>query len=425
MKQATPLAGLAIFNIVVAFMSNWYLMTTIGPGFQTDALFAGVTIPNLLTVILSSSLSNILVPILSNETKDSRDKLAWTFFFGVGLVFAIIVSFLMLTAPLWVPWITPGFSKEGQELTLSLLWIQLPCAMMTGLATVLMATYFSKEEFISGEWRASVAALVGLMFMVWSLPHWGIYAAAWTLLLRVTIHALLLFPVLGKFHPPDWKNQAVKDAWNRLRPILLGTSYYKTDILVDRLLASLVPSGGLSLIHLAQQIYELAQQAVSKSLINPVIPKLSKHAKAKSWADFYKIGLTRSTGIFCFSLFCWCILIVAGEPVLSTVFGFGNFKSGDIHTLWWLLILMGGRFIGRCTAQTFSLLFYSRGNTVTPTWIGSIGYTIGIGLRLVLFYLYGIEGLAIAMGAQSLFNLLLFIVSTQRQKKKDFITTHA
>ena len=70
MKQAIQLGTLSAANIGIAFLFQWYVLTQLGPGIETDALFAGMTLPQLVLTVISGSLMHVLVPLLAGEDQD-------------------------------------------------------------------------------------------------------------------------------------------------------------------------------------------------------------------------------------------------------------------------------------------------------------------------------------------------------------------
>ena len=63
MKFTTTLASVAGLNILLAFGFNWYTMTTLGPGFETDALYAGLVVPNFMLAVFIGSFAGIGSPV--------------------------------------------------------------------------------------------------------------------------------------------------------------------------------------------------------------------------------------------------------------------------------------------------------------------------------------------------------------------------
>ena len=59
-------------------------------------------------------------------------------------------------------------------------------------------------------------------------------------------HYLVLMPALGRWKRPQWNSYAMKEAWRRIKPFLLGQTYAKSDPLIDRFLTSLTTAGWLN-----------------------------------------------------------------------------------------------------------------------------------------------------------------------------------
>ena len=85
--------------------------------------------------------------------------------------------------------------------------------------------------------------MIGFGLLIWGLSRFGIVTAAWAMVLKTFLQTLFLLRGLGPYSKPDWRSESLKEAWRRLKPLLLGNAYYKTDQLVDRFLASMAPAG--------------------------------------------------------------------------------------------------------------------------------------------------------------------------------------
>ena len=82
-----------------------------------------------------------------------------------------------------------------------------------------------------------------------------------------------------------------------------------------------------------------------------------------------------------------------------------NISAKNISELWWIMIWLGGMFVGGVAGQISSSAFYASGDTKTPTRIGIYSYTFYMPLKIVLFYFYGVQGIAIITSAFFLVNL--------------------
>jgi putative peptidoglycan lipid II flippase len=389
------LTALAGANVALGFLYNWYLLTRIGPGAQTDALFAGLMIPQLLVAVLGGSLTNVLVPVFATENQGSSSALPWTTFHAILLAGSAAAMVLALTAPLWAPLTVPGFGPESTSLTITLVRIQLIAVVLTLVATVQRAAYNARHRFVWAEASGVLAILGSFGFLALGLPRLGILAAAWAGVFRAVLQSGLLFRGMGPYHSPRWEHGRLAGLWHRLHPLLLGSVYYKSDIVLDRLLATLVPSGFLSLYYLADQLWSSGYLVLSKAIAAPAIPRLAQSAAGGDWQRFRRINRRRLAALVLIALATYVILLLTGHPLLTLLFQHSRFGPTEVRQLWWLLVALGGLWIGGAAGQIVATSFYAKGDTRTPMRIGAFWFTVGIALKLAGFYLFGIWGIAL------------------------------
>ncbi len=352
---------------------------------------------------------HVLVPLLSGENEDCLRHDAWGFFVLVGGFFTLLAGLFYATAQWWVPLTVPGFKESSQALTITLTRIQLVGMVFTAINGVQWATYHARQQFLWAEFTPILASAFALFMLVWALPRYGVIAAAWISTMRMGLQTLLLAPGMGRPVRPDLGSSSVRQAWQRIKPLLLGTAYYKTDPLVDRFLLSTASSGSLSLYYLAQQIYGAVSQVLNKAFAAPLVPALSRLHKAGNKAGhqscyhrkLLQVGAISLAGLVVFGLF--------GHPLLNLLIGHGNITAGNVRQLWWIMIWLGGMFVGGVTGQIASSTFYSIGDTSTPTRMSMFTYTVYIPSKALFFYLWGVAGLAIATSIYYVANQTLLV----------------
>ena len=79
MRQTLNLGMLAVVNLGITFIFQWYIITELGAGVESDAFFAGMTIPQLMLAVISGSLMHVLVPLLAGENKEQARRDVWCF----------------------------------------------------------------------------------------------------------------------------------------------------------------------------------------------------------------------------------------------------------------------------------------------------------------------------------------------------------
>ncbi len=416
MKLTLQLSIISVLNLVALFLFQWYVIFQLGPGLDTDALFAGMTVPQLVLTIVSGSLMHVLVPLLAGEDLHQLRRDAWGFFYLIGAFFLLLSIVLIVLAPWWVPLTVPGFDQAGKALAIDLTRIQLIGIAFSAISGVQLASCHVQGQFIWADLATLLSNLVVFILLVYLLPEYGISAAAWLGSFRVILQALFLSPSLGLPLCPELKSEFMRKAWSRLKPLMWGSLYYKTEILVDRFLLSMATAGSISLYFLAQQIYQAVNLILNKAIAAPLVPRLSRHYKGSERnnfeASFCRAYLLSGMIVAIFL----ALLYLYGLDLLALLVGNGSVSEENVKDLWWILIWLSGMLVGGALGQITSSGFYATGDTSTITRIGVYTYTIYIPVKIGLFFLEGIQGLAIATSLFFVVNTILQLYYLKRRK---------
>jgi putative peptidoglycan lipid II flippase len=410
MKQTLTLAALAGANILLSLLFQWYVITQFGVGIETDALFAGMALHQLILSVVSSSLTHVLVPLLATENELTFRQNAWGFFLNVTGVFTLLALTLFVTATYWVPWLVPGFSAPARVLTISLTRIQLISMIFTASASVLWSVYHARQRFVWVELSTLLSNVIALVLILKLLAMYGVTAAALVIVLRTALQVGLLMPGLGHWQRPEWNSMAMREAWRRIRPLLVGTAYYRTDPLIDRFLASMAPAGGLSLLYIGQQIYGVANVVAEKAIAAPMVPQLAIEAAANRWPVFRRVYQKRLLIIGGLTAVGYAIFLIAGERILNLLIGHGGVTRNNVHLLWLIMVALAGFFIGGAMGQITSTTFYAMGDTRTPTRMSIVTYTLYVPAKVIGFMYYGLMGLAAVTSIYLFVNLTIQIL---------------
>lgn len=415
LRLPLSLGVLSSLNLLFALLAQWYVVVVLGAGSGTDALLAGMAVPQLVLAVFSGSLSYVLVPLLAGESRERFHEDAWGFLWLVGGAFAVLALVLFVSAPLWVPLLFPGFSLDTRRLVTRLTRIQQLGMVFTALYGVLWAACQARQAFVRAELGALAGTVTSFALVVWLLPGRGVETAAWLWLTRFAVPVVLLLPMLGSFRSPARLPKTAREAGRRLAPLMLGTMYYKTDPLVDRFLSSMTPPGGLSLLYLGQQIYSAAITVIDRAVAAPAVPLLAGHAKQADWKAFRDLYRQRLRWVAGLTIAGWAALLLAGRPILGLLIGRGGVTEQNVATLWSVMLCLFGVFVGGATGQILSTAFYAKGTTGTPTKIGAVGFTLGVGLKTAGFFALGLPGIALGATVYYLLNVFALYVFLERE----------
>jgi putative peptidoglycan lipid II flippase len=418
-RRSLTLGWLATCNAALAVLMPWYVVTRLGVGVETDALFAAGAVPQLVFVVLSTSLTQVLVPLLATEDEETFRKDAWGFLLGIGGFFALLGLLLFVTAGFWVSWLVPGFSDEGKRLAISLTRIQLVSTVLITGVVVLWSVHHARQKFVWAELSPVLANAAGLGFIVWARPAYGIAAAAWATVLHNGLKLALLLPILGRWQRPDWGSRTMREFWRRIRPFLFAQTYYRTDPLIDRYLTSMSAAGNLSMFYIAQQIYAAAHQVLNKAISSPMMPLLAIAAKADDAAAYRRIYRERLLWMAALTGVGFLMLLLFGEPLLHLTIGHGGITAANVRTLWLTTVALAGVLVGGAVGQITSAAFYAMGDTKTPIKLSVLTFTAYIPVKIIVFRHYGLIGLALTASLYFLSNCALqWIVLETRSRPR-------
>lgn len=413
------LGGLALCNSTLVILVPWYIVTRLGVGVETDAFFASSALPQLVFLLVSGLLAYILVPLLATEEEEAFQRDAWSFFLGVTLFFSLLAVALLATVQLWVPLLVSGFSPAGKALTVSLTRVQLISMVLNASIVVLWSIHHARQRFIWVEFSPVFVNLLGLLLLAWTLPRFGIKAAAWTIVFNNVLKLALLLPIMGRVRRPDWKSPAMMEAWRRLKPFLLG-QLYRTDPLVDRFLTSLTAAGGLSLLYVGQQIYTVANQILNKAVSSPMAPRLAIEAKEKAWQSYRRIYRGQLLWMASLLMASALGLFAFGRPLLQLTIGHGGMTGENVRTLWLIMLALLGILASGTIGQITAVAFYAMGDTKTPTRLSIVTFLLYVPLKVIVFLHYGLIGLAVTTSLYFVtnFGLQLFILERTIQHRE-------
>jgi putative peptidoglycan lipid II flippase len=406
MVKSVRLATLSFFNLLVTFAFQCLILIEIGVGEQTDAFFASITVPTVVVTIATSVLMNALVPMFAGEEEHATQRQAWSLAVIIYILLTTVAAALAITTNQWVPLLSPGFDSQNKKLTAELACIVVFVIGFGSFNCVLSALYHAQGRFVSSEGNGLISGLFAIFALAILLPMYGIQAAAWCTLARAIAHSALLAMDVGPTARFTYKELPIEQLYNRIKPLLLGSVVFKSDVVLERLLLSLAPGGSVTLYYFAQQIYGLCTQLTYKVFIAPLIASMSVMYKAR---DMLRLRLRYRRGILMggvFSIVAYLALVIVGFPIAQVITSALQLEEFDLLQLWIICIFLGGIFVFGCLGQITAGACFATGDPRVPMVIGIVTYFVCAPLKAVTFLYYGVTGIA---AVSSVFYLVNFV----------------
>ena len=189
-----------VANLVYLVLSA----TTFGTQGEMDAFFAANRISEILFYLLAGgALGSAFIPTFTGLLTQEKRETAWKLASSVAnLALIILIAAAVLAAVFAQPIVryvlAPGFAAdpELEALTVDLLQLMLPSAVIFGLSGLVMGILNSHQKFFIPALTPALYRL-GLIFgVIFLAPRMGIFGLAWGVLIGSILHLISQLPSL-------------------------------------------------------------------------------------------------------------------------------------------------------------------------------------------------------------------------------------
>lgn len=424
---------------VLGLVRDVVLAALVGANSNADAFFVAFKIPNFLRRLFAEgAFAQAFVPVLS-ETRERGGLVAVKALIDrvagvLGGVLLLLTTVTIVASPLVAALFAPGFTRDPEQLALTadLIKITFPYLFfisMTGFAGGILNSYgrFAVPAFTPVLLNLSLIAAA-----VWLAPQVEepAYALAIGVLVAGATQLLFQLPALyglGLTPRPRWDlaYPGVRRIMVLMVPALFGVSVSQINLLLDTVLASLLPAGSVSWLYYSDRLTELPLGVFAIAIATVILPALSSQ-QAKEDADAGSAAFASTLHwalrlVLLIALPATVALLLLAEPILVTLFHYGAFSEIDVDQASYSLRAYS---LGLCAFMLIKVLapgFYARQDMKTPVRIGIKAMVANMVLNPVFIFplMWGFNlghvGLALATSASAWLNAGLLYQGLRQQ----------
>ncbi len=419
--RAVGTIGLAtLASRLLGYARDIVVARAFGASPVTDAFFVAFRIPNLLRRLLAEgALSTAIIPVftagLTTGTPQSFQRMVRAVA-GAALVTLCVVSLLGVLLARWlVLLMAPGWAADADlfQLAVSLTRLMFPYLLLVGVAALAMGVLNAHHRFFTAAVAPAVLNVAMILAVLGLAGHVSppIFALAIGVLAGGVGQVLVQLPELRRLGVPlrptlEWSHPAVREVVRRLWPAAFALAAVQITVVVNTLLASLLPAGTVSYLYYADRVMEFPLGVFAIALATAALPSMSAQA-ARGDRRALAATLSFSLRLAAFIAVPAAVgLAVLGGPIVRLLFERGAFTAADAVFTGQALL---GYAVGlpafsatRIAAQTF----YAMGDTRTPVLVGFVSVAVNVGLALALMWPLQHTGLALASSLSSYVNLV-------------------
>ena len=428
--RAVGSIGLAtLLSRILGFVRDMVVARAFGAGPVTDAFFVAFRIPNLLRRLLAEgALSTAFIPVFTSSlTHDGRAgfRRMLRAVAGATAVALCAVSVLgMLAAPWIVRVMAPGWTSDPGQIGLAadLTRFMFPYLVLVGLASLGMAALNAHHRFFTaalGPAVLNVAMILAVLVLAVRMAP-PILALAVGVLVGGAGQFLVQLPELRRLGVPlwpsaEWRHPAVRAIAGRLWPAVFALAAVQVTVLVNTLLASLLPQGTVSYLYYADRVMEFPLGVFGIALASASLPVMSRQAAGKdhrALAGTLNFALRLALYV---SLPATVGLVMLRTPIVRVLFERGRFgaaeTSATADALAWYAVGLVAFAGSRIAAQAF----YALGEAGTAVKWGIVSVVANVAAAAAMMGPLGHAGLAGASSIGAYVNLLALLVVARRR----------
>jgi putative peptidoglycan lipid II flippase len=426
-KSTAIVSIMTFISRILGFIRDIVIARLFGAGLGADVFFVAFKIPNFLRRLFAEgAFSQAFIPVLAEYRnrgdKDLKDLIASTSGTLATILF-IITAVGVLTAPLLIMVFAPGFVGDDYKINLAgnLLKITFPYLFFISLTALAGSILNSFGKFASPAFTPVFLNLSLIASAIWLSPHMAepVTALAWGVFIGGVVQLLFQIPFLikiGQLPKPrwGWKDSGVQKIIKLMLPAMFGVSVAQINLLLDTLLASFLVTGSISWLYYSDRLVEFPLGIFGIALSTVILPSLSKKHASKSKDEFSHTIDWALRWVFIIGTPAAIGLIWLAEPLLLSLFQYGEFSADDAHKASLSLMAYGLGLLPFIFIKVLAPGYFARQDTKTPVKIGIIAMVTNMVLNIILMIQFAHVGLALATSLAAMLNAALLYIGLRK-----------
>jgi len=197
-------------------------------------------------------------------------------------------------------------------------------------------------------------------------------------------------------------------------PAILGVGVVQINVIVDRILGSFLPAGGISSLWYSNRLIQLPLALFGIAIATATFPALASQGAEKRLKKMKKT-LFSSLNLTMFTTIPATVgLILLGKPLINMLFQRREFTPEDAQATYFALIFYALGLLAFAAIKIVVAVFHSLKDTKTPVKIGMAAVAINIVADLLLLKPLAGGGLALATSLASFFNFFMLFYLLRR-----------
>lgn len=399
------MASLALVTLT-GYIRQAVIAYILGADRVADIYLVAYAIPEFIMIALPIVFSPVIIPFFSQIRQQHGSAHAWQWGQSLSswIMFFLIFITLVggLAAPVFIGWLSPGFSPAEREQALQTFYRMLPGLLLIG-ASVLVGSFL--QAFRRFNWQVLTTAVFNLVFMAALLllpaidplerAGWGVsLGAGAALLFQLPLFLRLRQAELEHAGQPVESTVRLAEALGMVGWMAAGYGAHHLILFIDRAMATALGAGSAAVLsygyHLALAIGQLSGLAVSTAIFPGLSEKIgSQDMDSARSAISYSMAL-----VWAIAFPASLALVVLRIPIVQLLLEHGAFASDATRAVGGVLGIYAFSVLADALCQPLWRVVYATRSGPAALVINSIQTLIRVIANLLLIPRFGVNGLA-------------------------------
>ena len=420
LKGVLTVGGWTMVSRVLGFARDMMIAAVLGAGPIADAFFVALKLPNLFRRLFGEGAFNAaFVPAFAGLLAVEGRAAARQFAEEAFAVMAFWLGIMTIAGEIFMPQmmtvLAPGFAAIPAKFALAveLSRITFPYLILICLAALISGVLNGLDRFTAASASYVVFNVISIACLLWLTPHVPTagHALAWGVTISGVAQLLLLLWAAQRAGmalrlPRPRLTPHIRLLLRRMLPGLLGAGVTQLNLAVDVIIASLLPSGTVSILYYADRVQQLPLGVIGTAVGTAMLPLLSRQVRAgEATAALGTLNRAIEYALF-LTLPAALALIVSAWPVMSVLFGRGAFDAQSVRFSAQALAAYALGLPAFVLVKVLAPGFFARADTVTPVKIGLASVGMNLAMNLAFMVPLRHVGPALATSLAAIFNVV-------------------
>jgi putative peptidoglycan lipid II flippase len=392
-----------------------------------DAFLIAFLLPFFVTGIVASSFNAALIPtyirVREKEGNQAAQRLLSSFMVWSFIVLIVVTILMIVTAPLYLPFIASGFNTEKLNLTRRILYILAPIVVVSGFGAIWRAILNAHEKFALAALTPVFIPITIIVFLFAFGERWGIFAIAFGTMLGALIEITILgrgLKLQGIQIHPTWHgfDRHMRKAASQYSTMIIGTLLMSSTVLVDQAMAAMLEPGSVAALNYGHKVIAFPIGLTGMALGTAIIPFFSKMVAHENWLEIRHILYRYMRLALIITVPLAILFSLISEPMIRILFQRGSFSVHDTSIVARVQFFYAFQIPFFVSGILFVRLISSMRKNNILAWGALINVIANVILNYILMKKIGVAGIALSTSLVYLLSFLFVFYNAERLLRK-------